>query len=221
MGIVCFAGNTPPVCCRPEGKGVNLAAAQRQRDAERGRLALRKLRQERRLADLTAELKLAVRGNTSVPAGQHTIQRPSGRTAIPSLYACQDHSSNCRMDGPTGVISGASAMQSTKEMQSPGMLSSCAGGCRSVGGRLKQLSSETAGASVVQQDPVQRTAHVQWKLKHWRPQASEHVSSSRRVEEVHQRLWPGMNCECSCDINEVPRGACPVLPHTYRPHTEE
>ena len=207
------------LCCRPEGKGLRPAAVQTQRAAERGRLALRKLRHERKLAGLTAELQLAVQGN--LPAGQHSIQRRYGRTATTSLHARHDHCSSCRLDGPTAVISGATLSRSNKDMQSPGMISCCAAECHTFGGPLAQPLSEMAGASVLRQDPVQRTAHVQWKLRRWQPQAPKDVFSSIGLKESYDKLWPGMNCLHTCKKHEVPRGLCPVLPYKFISHTEE
>ena len=195
------------------------AAVQTQQAAERGRLALRKLRQERKLAGLTAELQRAVQGN--LPAGQHCIQRRYGGSAIASLHARHDHCSSCRLDGPTAVISGATAARSSMDMQSPGMISCCAAECHAFGGPLAQLFSETVGASVLQQDPVQRTAHVQRKLRCWRPQAPNDVLRSIGLKEAYNSLWPGMDCLHTCKNDEVPRGLCPVLPYKFISHTEE
>ena len=195
------------------------AAVQTQRAAERGRLALRKLRQERSLASLTAELQRAVQGN--LPAGQHCMQRRCGGLAIASLHARHDHCSNCRLDDPSAVISGATANRSSTDMQSPCRVSCCAADCHTLGAPLAQPFSETEGASVLQQDPVQRTAHIQWQLKHWRPQAPKDVFSSTGLNESYNRLWPGRNSLSTCNNEEVSRGVCPVLPYKHTPHTEE
>ena len=195
------------------------AAAQTQRAAERGRLALRKLRQERKLASLTAELQRAVQGN--LPAGQHCIQRRCGRTATTSLHARHDHCSRCRLDGPTAVTSGATSSRSHKDMQSPGMVSCYAVECHTLGGPLAQPLSEMAGASVLRQDPAQRTAHVQWKLRRWQPQAPKDVFSGIGLKASYDRLWPGMSGLHTCKSDEVPRGLCPVLPYKSISHTEE
>ena len=188
-----------------------------QRAAERGRLALQKLRQERMLAGLAAELKRAAQGNSPVPTGQHRIQRRFGKPSC----ACHDHSINCKLNGPSKVVSGTTAMRSNEEGQRLGMVSCGAAAHHSIRGLKAQLLNETAGVTVVQQDPVQCTAHVQWKLKRCRPQASEYAFSSSGLKEFYQRLWLGMNCLCTCTNDDIPRGACPVLPYTYTPHSEE
>ena len=74
---------------------------------------------------------------------------------------------------------------------------------------------------MLQQDPVQRTAHVQWQLKRWGPQAPKDVFSSIGLKEYYDKLWPGMNCLHTCNNDEVPRGLCPVLPYKFISHAEE